>query len=391
MFSLTSSPSRIGEDRIREAFEYAAAGMAITDLGGHFQQTNPMYCQILDRTERELERETIFTVTHEADRDECQRHIGRLLAGEIRSYVLEKRYVRPSGEAIWVRNSFSLLQGEDGRPTHIILICSDITERRRAEQLLLESEKLATVGQLASSIAHEISDPLEAVMNLLFLATESEDVTEARQYAVQAQAEINYVAQITTQMLHFRKQGAQPVPTRVTEIIGSVLTLYKAKLAQARVRVHLITEDAPDLLCYPGEIRQVFANIIRNAMEAMPKGGDLRVRVRPGTHWTTGCRGVRITVADTGQGIPAGVRAKIYEPFFTTKGSSGTGLGLWVTSKILQKHRGCMFVRSSNNPKDSWTAFSIVFPCTGAEGEAAGLTEVPSSKPAVSTSHGYLN
>lgn len=152
--------SRIGEDRIREAFEYAASGLAITSLDGGFQQTNPAYRDIVKRSQQELDEESILSITHEDDRENCRIHLDRLVSGKVPSFVLEKRYVRPDGDAIWVRNSFSLLKDDSGSPTHIILICNDITERRRAEQMLLEREKLAAVGQLATSIAHEINNPL---------------------------------------------------------------------------------------------------------------------------------------------------------------------------------------------------------------------------------------
>ena len=159
--------SEIGEDRIREAFEFAASGMAITDLDGRFQETNPAYREIVGRTREDLKGESILSITHAEDRDNCRNHLDRLLSGQAPSFVLEKRYVRPDGVSVWVRNSFSLLKDDRGRPSHIILICNDITERRRAELLLVEREKLAVVGQLATSIAHEINNPLEAALQLL--------------------------------------------------------------------------------------------------------------------------------------------------------------------------------------------------------------------------------
>ena len=347
--------------------------MAITDLDGHFQETNPAYNQLVGRAEQELQRETILSLTHPDDRATSQENLTRLLAEEIPSFVLEMRYVRPSGEAVWVRSSFSLLKDEDGRPSHVILICNDITERRRAERMLIESEKLATVGQLAYSIAHEINNPLEAVLNLLYLAKESKSVEEARPYAERAEDEIQSIARIASQTLGFRKEQTKPVLTRVGDLLDSVLTLYKGKLAQARVRVDLRTRDAPELICYPGEIRQVFANLLRNAVDAMPNGGDLRLRLRPGTCWHRSAPGVRITVADTGHGMDPETRARIYEPFFTTKGNEGTGLGLWVTSTILAKHHGRMHVRSRKAPHKSGTAFTICLPREGAHGELAGL------------------
>lgn len=376
MLRTTKVASSIGENRIQEAFQYAAAGMALTDLDGRFQQTNPAYNEIVGRTERELAAENILSVTHAEDRDACQVQLARLLAGEVSSFVKEKRYMRPGGDCVWVRNSFSLLKDDQHRPMHIILICNDISARRRAERLLVEREKLATVGQLASSIAHEINNPLEAILNLLYLAKVSDDLGEARGYISQAETEVEHVAQIASNTLRFRKEQAKPASTSVCELLESVLILYRGKLAASKVQVHLHKRDIPQLVCYASEIRQVFANLVRNAIDAMPSGGTLSLRVRSSTCWKTGITGARITVADTGHGMNKETCSHICEPFFTTKGNSGTGLGLWVTATILTKHHGHLHVRSSDKPEKSWTAFSLALPSFGAEGELAGLGEL---------------
>jgi PAS domain S-box-containing protein len=361
MQEVAEIPSQIGVNRIQEAFQYAASGMAITDLDGCFQQTNPTYRQILGRTEQELERETILSVTYPEDRPNCQRQIEWLVSGEIASFVLEKRYLHPGGSAVWVRNAFSLLKDKYGCVSHIILTCHDITERRRAERLLLEREKLALVGQLASSIAHEIYNPLEAVLNLLFLIRGAESLKKAQSFALQAEDETQRVAQIATHMLKFHKEQTKPETTDILELIQSVLALFKGKFVEAGVYLRFESTDNPQLICYPGEIRQVLANLIRNAIDAMPNGGDLRLRVRNSTLWQGDVKGVRITIADTGIGMSLETRQRICDPFFTTKGNLGTGLGLWVTTGILFKHHGRMRVRSSHRSGASWTVFTLCF------------------------------
>jgi PAS domain S-box-containing protein len=370
-----STFSSIGEDRIREAFEYAASGMAITDLQGCFQQTNPAYLEIVGRTQRELDSESILSITHQEDREKCRNHLDSLVSGATKSFVLDKRYVRPDGDTIWVRNSFSLLRDERGQPSHIILICNDITEHRRAERLLAETEKLALVGQLTSSIAHEINNPLEAVLNLLYLVREAPSLDEARQYAVQAEQEVQRAAHIASQTLKFHTQQSRPTQTNIAHLMESVLTLFKGKFTQNKVQIRYEKHGEPELVCYSGEIRQVLANLVRNSIEAMPQGGKLRIRVRPATDWRSGGPGVRITVADTGYGISSQTRHHIYKPFFTTKGALGTGLGLWVTAGILAKHRGSIHLRSRQAPGDTGTAFTLIFPTIGAEGEVAGIPE----------------
>jgi PAS domain S-box-containing protein len=370
----TKAASRIGEDRIREAFEYAASGMAITDLDGRFQETNPAYRETIGRSQEELDEQSILSITHEEDRDRCRQHLERLLSGQEPSFVLEKRYNRPDGKCVWVRNSFSLLKDERGAASHIILICNDITERRQAERLLVEHEKLAIVGQLASSIAHEINSPLEAVLNLLYLIRTADDLTQARGYADQAEEEIQRAAQIATNTLQFHRQTATPDSVSIAMLLESVLLLFKGKFAAAGIIVQLERGDEPDLICYAGEIRQGMANLVRNAIEAMPSGGKLRVRVKSSTDWRTNSPGVRVTVADTGLGMNRETRRRIFEPFFTTKGTLGTGLGLWVTAGILAKHCGSMHLRSSDTPGASGTAFTLIFPLTGVQGEACDRT-----------------
>jgi PAS domain S-box-containing protein len=357
--------SEIGENRIREAFEYAASGMAITDLDGHFQETNPAYREIVGRTLGDLQEESILSITHDDDRENCRHHLDKLLSGQTPSFVLEKRYLRPDESSVWVRNSFALLKDRHGRPSHIILICNDITERRRAERLLVEQEKLALVGQLATSIAHEINNPLEAVLNLIYLIRESASLDDVHAFAAQAEEQVQRAAQIASNTLKFHTQQTKPATTNVVQLVESVLILFKGKLAATKVALKVEPRGKPELICLAGEIRQVLANLIRNALDAMPSGGRLRVRVRPSTDWRRGEPGVRITVADTGFGMKPETRRQIYDPFFTTKGTSGTGLGLWVTAGILARHRGSMHLRSKTTPGTSGTAFTLIFPMVG--------------------------
>jgi signal transduction histidine kinase len=153
------------------------------------------------------------------------------------------------------------------------------------------------------------------------------------------------------------------------------MALFKEKLRIARVEVALETQDAPELLCFAGELRQVFVNIIGNAVESIKNGGQITIRVRPGTDWQTGDRGVRVTIADTGSGISLETRKHMFEAFYTTKGSGGSGLGLWVTDRIVHKHRGHIRVRNRLGAQLGGTAFALVFPYAGAEGKTAGFHE----------------
>ena len=232
----------------------------------------------------------------------------------------------------------------------------------KAEAALRETEKLAVVGRLAASIAHEINNPLEGVTNLIYLARLAADNQETKSYLSAAEKELARVSQITNQTLRFHKQQTAATATDVSELLESILTLYRGKLSREGIVLSVEKRETPVLVCYAGEVRQVLANLIGNALDAMPKGGRLRIRLRPATNWRDGRPGARFTIADTGHGIPKEVRKRIYEPFFTTKGEVGTGLGLWVSAGIVDKGGGSIHVRSCTEPGRSGTVFTLSFP-----------------------------
>jgi signal transduction histidine kinase len=231
------------------------------------------------------------------------------------------------------------------------------------------------MGRLTSSIIHEINNPLEAVLNLIFLAQRAADLEGAMPYLKDAEEELGRASEITAQGLQFHRQPSYPTSVNVILILQSVLALFKEKFRTARVGIELETQDAPELRCFAGELRQVLVNLVANAVESMENGGRITIRVRPGTDWQTGDRGVRITIADTGSGMSLETRKHMYDAFYTTKGSGGSGLGLWVTARIVHKHRGHIHVRSRRVAQCGGTAFAVVLPYVGAEGKTAGLHE----------------
>jgi len=242
---------------------------------------------------------------------------------------------------------------------------TDIDAQRKAETGLRQAEKLAVVGRLAASIAHEINNPLEAVMNLIFLARLSAVDEETAGYLRSAEEELGRVSQIASQALRFHKQQSSAMATDMVELLDSVLTLYRGKLVRNKIQVNLEVSECPPLICYSGEIRQLLANLIGNATDAMPNGGTLGLRVRRVTDWRHHEPGVRITISDTGHGMSPDTRRHIYEPFFTTKGEIGTGLGLWVSAGIVDKHRGSMHVRSRTDLETRGTTFTVILPLAG--------------------------
>jgi signal transduction histidine kinase len=238
----------------------------------------------------------------------------------------------------------------------------------RAQEALLRSEKLAVTGRLAASIAHEINNPLEAVTNLLYLMHEDLPAEQFKRYLAEAEQELARVTEITKQTLRFYREPSQPMATNVSSVLDSVLKLYGSRLMSAGVTAEQeIRCNSAVVFSTPGELRQVFANIIGNAIDAMRRGGRLRIRVSETRSMGTKCKGesrcnIRVTIGDTGSGIPREVLPSIFEPFVTTKGETGTGLGLWVTSEIVKKNGWRIRVRSSRNPRRSGTVFSLVIP-----------------------------
>lgn len=249
------------------------------------------------------------------------------------------------------------------------VIIVETTERRRSEEALRKSEKLAAAGRLAASVAHEINNPLEAVTNLLYLLRREPSLDRAAQrYVKSAQFEVARVAEMTQQTLRFYRQSTLPVQANLGEIMDSVLTLFQGKAHSLQVDVLRDYGEDIDLYCLAGEMRQLFANLVGNALDAMSRGGRLHLAIRRSTAWKDSAAGIRVFVADNGCGMDRATRLRIFEPFFTTKDATGTGLGLWVSDEILQKHSGTMRVFSrpaGPGASASGTVFMIFFPDEG--------------------------
>ena len=246
------------------------------------------------------------------------------------------------------------------------VIVLDASERKRSEEALRKTEKLAATGRLAASIAHEINNPLEAITNLLFLLRNYCQLEDPAQgYVVMAEHEARRIAEITQQTLRFYRQSTSPARANMSDLLDSVFTLYHGKLNTLNIQVERDYDAAMDLFCFAGEVRQVFANLVANSIDATPRGGRLMVRARRSRNWKTPEQfGVRFAIADTGTGMEPAVRARVFEPFFTTKEVTGTGLGLWVSHEIIVKARGLVHLRSrvAKNGRGSGTVFQIFLP-----------------------------
>lgn len=273
--------------------------------------------------------------------------------------------ISKSGERIDVSLSISPVRDENGTIVGAAKIARDIRESKRIERALRTTEKLATAGRLAATVAHEINNPLEAVTNLLFLAEQilPREPERVAEHLTAAQRQLNRVAHITRQTLAFYRDNSAPVYINMAKIMDDLLVLYANKLESRAIHVLKEYGENVEITALAGEMQQAISNLLVNAIDAMSAGGRLRLRIRRShRNGNSGVPGLRVTVADTGCGIVASDRKVIFEPFFTTKKDVGTGLGLWITRGIVVKHRGTIRLKSSAGPERHGSVFSIFIP-----------------------------
>jgi signal transduction histidine kinase len=242
-------------------------------------------------------------------------------------------------------------------------------KRQETESALISSEKLATAGRMAAAVAHEINNPLEAISNLLYLLQRDEVSTEARrEYLQTAERELNRVAAIARRTLGFYREHGRPSEVDVCELIDSTLEIYNAQALQKKVNVRKSYCEHALALASPGELRQVIANLISNALDALPQqGGWLELAVRRREQQLV------VEVSDNGHGIQPSDLEQIFEPFFSTRKGTGTGLGLWITRELVTKNRGSIEVDSFPGGRNPRTSFRVSIP--GARDRAQSATE----------------
>jgi len=315
--------------------------------------------QLYGFTADEILGKPVFLTVPPERAHETRSHFERLRLGQpIGSYRTQRR--RKDDSLVDVLLSVSPLRDRKGKVIGGSAIARDITHEMRAEEALRRSEKLATAGRLTAAIAHEINNPLEALTNLLYLARR--DPVRARQHLEMAEREVHRVADIAQQTLGFVRELSEPRKLNVSITLEEVLQLYSQKLIDKNIQVQKEFRDGCEIYGFPGELRQLFSNLLVNAIEAMPQNGRLRLRVTGARERTGGRDGVCVIFADSGRGIRPEDRSRLFEPFYTTKKESGTGLGLWLSDEIVRKHQGKIRVRSCARPGASWTIFSLFLP-----------------------------
>jgi PAS domain S-box-containing protein len=351
------------EARFRAFFETAAVGANELDPNGRFLRVNQRLCEITGYSHEELLGMGPADLTHPEDRGCDQERLTLYLREHSPVYDAEKRYIRKDGSVIWVHVTAAMIRDAEGKFLRSAGVIQDITARKRAEETLLRSEKLASVGRMAATIAHEINNPLAAVTNTLYLARTSADLPDSlRQYLDTADEELRRIAFITRQALGFYRESNAPTLMSINAVLDSAVDLLKGKIKVKHAVIEKQRDENVQVTAVAGELRQVFSNLLTNSLDAIDEKGVITLRVSTGLASKNGGRCVRVTVADNGKGIDATLRQRIFEPFFTTKDTTGTGLGLWVSKQIIDKHGGIIRMRSSTDGVRRGTVFSIVLP-----------------------------
>jgi two-component system NtrC family sensor kinase len=239
----------------------------------------------------------------------------------------------------------------------------EIVARKRAEEALISSEKLASVGRMAAVLAHEINNPLEAVTNILYLAQVTAGVPdETLQYLQMADAELKRIAHITRQTLGFYRESTAPLTFQLAVLLDEVVDLLKARQISKRAVVAIQCNHQLQITAFQGELRQVVSNLLINGLDAIDDAGKVTLRAAASRGFRGKGQRIRITISDNGKGMSASALSKIFAPFFTTKGATGNGLGLWVSKQIVEKHGGLIQVRSCTRRPWKGTSFSLVLP-----------------------------
>jgi PAS domain S-box-containing protein len=345
------------EDRLRQVRRIAGIGTWEFDAVRGQMKTSPEVNVIFGFQEGQLPTvEEFLARIHPDDRETVRREIGTL-GNSGREHRVQFRVVWPNGSIRWVEERGNAVFDAEQKVHRFVGFSLDITQRVLTEETLIRSEKLSAAGRLAASIAHEINNPLEAVVNLIYLAKSEAQGESVRQMLDQADRELARVAAVSRQALAFYRELSDATPFDIRSAVDETIELFRTDIGRAGVEAILeLPSESIEVVGWPGEIKQVISNLLINALHASSPGSILRVRVRRSRD------AVRIVVADQGHGIRDEHRLRIFEPFFSTKHDSGTGLGLWVTQQIVTKHGGSIRVRSRVAGQGHGTVFVIRIP-----------------------------
>ncbi len=354
--------------------ESIGEGVIACDTAGRVRFMNAVAQQLTGwKLESALEQplSEVFNVVHEATRKPIA-HLPAAPSSQKPATVENTSLLlAPDGRERLIARSAAPIRDAGGKSVGTVVVFRDITAAKSAEQALIANEKLAVAGRLAASIAHEIHNPLDSVANLHFLLQSENSPAKREEYLGMAQQELGRTLQISRAMLSLYRESPAPVEVMLPELIDSVLLLLDRKIKQQQLQVERRYTSAGIVFGFPGELRQVFTNVIANAAEAsILPGGILRVVIRDATPKDQEI-GTVIEVQDSGPGVDPLIERKLFQPFVTTKGEKGTGLGLWVSLGIVQKHGGTMTIQNISTPDHERRSIARKSPAAKPEPEGA--------------------
>ncbi|WP_263417985.1 PAS domain S-box protein [Terriglobus albidus] len=349
------------QNRLAAIVESSDDAIVGKDLRGIVTTWNPAAERMFGYSAKEMIGRSITAVIPPELHDDERKILETIGRGE-RIERQETVRVTRNGERLDVSLTISPVRDEAGRVIGAASIARDITQEKKTERALRMTERLASVGRMAATVAHEINNPLEAVTNLVYLAKSSAIREDVQKYLNSIDEELERIAHLTRQTLGFYRESKAPSVVRIGPMLDSLVSFFGARARKRGIEILSEIRRDPEIYAVAGEIRQVITNLVSNSIDAVGSQGLIRIRIDATRLHSNGSSAVRITVADSGPGIPFSLRSKLFEPFFTTKTDVGTGLGLWVCTNIVNRHHGSIRVKSNTTPGKSWTVFCVVLP-----------------------------
>ena len=353
------------EEWFRSTLTGLGDAVIATDGKGHVTFLNSMAEKLMGTTlsvTRGKYIENVFPIFNETTLKPVDNPVKKVMEhGAIIGLANHTVLLNTNGTYIPIEDSAAPIRDGRGRIVGVVMVFRDATTERKSQEVLRKTEKLAAAARLAATVAHEINNPLEAIGNLIYISKGTEGLPESAFTNLSlAEEELSRVSHITRQTLGFYRESKLPNEVDLPTLVESVLNIYSNKFRTKNITLLRDFHDCPPIQALAGELKQAVANLVSNAADAVPHAGTICVRINCHEDATTHI--VKIIVEDDGPGIAPEHRDHIFEPFFTTKKDVGTGLGLWVTKEIIERHSGTVEVRSMNGTGPSGTAFSITLP-----------------------------
>jgi PAS domain S-box-containing protein len=352
--------SNVSRLRLASIIDSADDAIVSKDLNGIVSSWNEGACRMFGYSADEMLSQPILRLIPEELHYEEDEILRKIRAGE-RIDHYETRRTKKNGDSVEVSVTISPIRDESGRIIGASKIARDISNRKRVERLLVQSEKLAATGRMAATIAHEINNPLESLVNLIYLARQDSGPDgKVYDYLLTAENELERVSHIARQTLGFYRDTGSPTEVYLHQLMENVLSVYSSKLLASGITTDKQFHEPRKVLVSKGEILQIFSNIVTNAADAMRQGGVLSISIRQIVSSTGD--GIQTIIRDSGTGIRQEHLAQVFEPFFTTKDNLGTGIGLWVTKQLVEARGGEISVASSTENGNSGTSLTIFIP-----------------------------